>query len=84
MTLRPCLNLETLQIHTLHIENIDLNKYEVIGGGIEGNRGTIDMTTGSIINKPSAFSERSAELLAEQEAAIVSEALSKNNSKKKV
>ena len=66
------------------LATVDLEKYEPLENSIvEGNRGTVDAMTGSIIQKPSAFSEASLQIEAAQEVSKVNEALSKNPTKKK-
>ena len=81
--LRPCLEKTTGNIVLLHVESVDLSKFEVIYDAKEGNRGTVDVSTGTIVDKPSSFSEQSQELAVNETNAKIEEAVAKNPTKGK-
>lgn len=83
MTLQPCLEKATGNIVITHLENVDLTKFEPLIEGMEGNRGMIDVTSGNIISKPSAFSEQSEKILLEEKQAVIEQAIAKNPTNKK-
>lgn len=62
----------------MNLEIVDLDLFEPLTVEKEGNRGAIDPTTGQIVQAPSSFAEKSAQLIADNENAAMEEALAKN------
>lgn len=82
MTLRPCLEVATGNIHLVHLESVDLNRYEILPVETNGNTWTIDAESKQKVEMGSSFGKESARIEAANEALIVSQALAKNKTKK--